>query len=82
MSALRRLCPPFILALNQSPFGLGYSLNFSSRTLTIHFGFEYYGSSFISIVFIILDIDYSQILNNNNYSFIASSSNAIMDVTV
>ena len=61
---------------------LGYTLNFSGRTLTIYFDSEFYGSGYISSGFIILDIDYSQIQNNNNYSLIASSSNALIDATV
>ena len=61
---------------------LGYNLNFSGRTLTIYFGSEFYGSGYISSGFIILDIDYSQIQNNNSYSLIASSSNVLIDATV
>ena len=61
---------------------LGYTLNFSGRTLTIYFGSEFYGSGYISSGFIILDIDYSQIQNNNSYSLIVSSSNALIDAMV
>lgn len=49
---------------------LEYYLKFSGHTLTIYFNSEYYGSGFIYCGFIILDIDYFQIPNNNNNLFI------------
>lgn len=62
---------------------LGYSSYFSCRTLTIYFGSQYCGSGFVSTIFIVLDIDYPQIPNNNdNNSFFTSSSNDLIDVMV
>ena len=63
---------------------LGLNLNFSSDSMDVYFGTTYYGSSYISNNFMVLDVDDDIYINYRKdcFSLHTSSNNIDVDMNV